>query len=177
MNKTEGVILNTSLSAALAALLCYLDIMAVPVIVLCAVMVLDYLTGMASAWKSKELSSKKGVNGIIKKIGYLALVCVGMGVDWLISSGLRQIGVEWEHTIFFGVLVTVWLIINELISILENLKKLGVPLPGFLTVLVRRLKITTESGRLPAPVRGEKNSEVEEASAKNNDTESEDSGE
>ena len=145
MNNYEGAAISATFSAAVAALLVYLDIMAVPVIVLCAVMVLDYVTGMVAAWKKKNLDSKKGVFGIVKKICYLALVCVGMGVDWLIYSGLKQVGVEWSYTIFFGVLVTVWLIINELISILENLKKIGVPLPNFLTALIRRLKITTEN--------------------------------
>ena len=145
MNNYEGAAISATFSAAVAALLVYLDIMAVPVIVLCAVMVLDYVTGMVAAWKKKNLDSKKGVFGIVKTICYLALVCVGMGVDWLIYSGLKQVGVEWSYTIFFGVLVTVWLIINELISILENLKKIGVPLPNFLTALIRRLKITTEN--------------------------------
>ena len=137
--------ISFTFSAAMSALLCYLDIIAVPVVVLCAVMILDYITGMIYAWKNKKLSSKKGVFGILKKVCYLVLVCVGMGVDWLIYSGLRQVGVEWDSTIFFGVLVTVWLIINELISILENLERLGVPLPNFLTALIKRLKVTTES--------------------------------
>ena len=145
MHNFEGAAISATFSAAISALLCYLDIMAVPLVILCAVMALDYVTGMVSAWKSKDLSSKKGVFGIVKKLCYLVLVCVGMGVDWLIYSGLRQVGVEWNYTIFFGVLVTVWLIINELISILENLKTIGVPMPGFLTALMKRLKITAES--------------------------------
>ena len=41
-------------------------------------------------------------------------------------------------------LVAVWLIINELISILENLTQIGVPMPAFLARLVRRLKISAE---------------------------------
>ena len=41
-------------------------------------------------------------------------------------------------------IVTVWLIINEMLSILENLGVLGVPIPGFLQSLVKKLKITTE---------------------------------
>ena len=45
---------------------------------------------------------------------------------------------------WFGLLVAVWLIINEMISILENLSKLGVPIPGFLKVLLKKLKITTD---------------------------------
>ena len=67
-----------------------------------------------------------------------------MGVDWLIYSGLSQAGISTEQSVFFGVLVTVWLIINELISILENLKNLGVPLPGFLVTIIKRLKVSAE---------------------------------
>lgn len=145
MTYTKARSVQAVLSAACAALMYYLGIIAVPVIMLCAVMVIDYSTGMIYAWKNAELSSKKGVFGIIKKVCYLALIGVGMGVDWLIYSGMGQVGFELENTIFFGVLVTVWLIINELISILENLKNIGVPLPEFLMKIVKRLKASAEN--------------------------------
>lgn len=136
--------LQVVISTALAALASYFNVLAVPLAVLMAVMVVDYITGMVSAWYNRELSSKKGIFGIVKKVCYLALVCVGVGVDWLIYSGMTQIGVEMSYTIFFGVLVAIWLIINELISILENLSRIGVPLPKFLTKIVKKLKSTVE---------------------------------
>lgn len=137
--------LQAVITAALAVLTYYFSILAVPIIVLMAVMVIDYITGMVSAWHNAELSSKKGVFGIIKKLCYLALVCVGMGVDWLIYSGMTQIGITMSYTVFFGILVAIWLIINELISILENLNRIGVPLPKFITVVARKLKNTVEN--------------------------------
>ena len=137
--------LQVIFTAALAALTSYLGVIAIPVIILTAAMITDYITGMISAWHSSELSSKKGIFGIIKKTSYLALVCVGMGVDWLIYSGLNQAGISTENSVFFGVLVTIWLIINELISILENLKNIGVPMPAFLIKIVKRLKVTAEN--------------------------------
>ena len=145
MNNIEAKSVQTALSAFLAMIAYYFGIIIVPLIVLCVVMVIDYITGMISAWKNTELSSKKGLFGIVKKVCYVALVCVGMGVDWLIYSGMKQIGVDVNYTIFFGVLVTVWLVINELISILENLKNIGVPLPDFLLKVVKRLKVSTEN--------------------------------
>ena len=42
-------------------------------------------------------------------------------------------------------MVAIWLIINELISILENLSKMGVPMPNFLMKVVKKLKIIVES--------------------------------
>ena len=144
--KAEEKSLQAVFSASLAALTSYLGVIAIPVIILTTAMITDYITGMISAWHNSELSSKKGIFGIIKKISYLALVCVGMGVDWLIYSGLKQVGIiDLNYTIFFGLLVTIWLIINELISILENLGSIGVPLPMFLIKIVKRLKVTTEN--------------------------------
>ena len=145
MIKLEEWPLQAVFSAALAALISYLGVIAIPVTVLMAAMIIDYVTGMAAAWHTKKLSSKKGLSGIIKKISYLALVCVGMGVDWVIYYGIKSVGVDMGYTFFFGVLVAVWLIINELISILENLESIGVPMPVFLIKIVKRLKITAET--------------------------------
>ena len=136
---------QAAFTAALTMLTYYLGMVAVPIVVLMIAMIIDYVTGMVSAWHKAELSSKKGIFGIVKKISYLGLVCVGMGVDWLIYSGLHSVGVDLGYTIFFGVLVTIWLIINELISILENLGTIGVPLPKFLLKIIKKLKTTTEN--------------------------------
>lgn len=144
MTKIEARSLQAALAAAGAVLTEYLGALAVPFVVLCCVMLVDYATGMAAAWKNHTLSSKRGVRGIIKKLCYPALVCVGMGVDWLVASGMVQLGWRSEPVVFFGVLVAVWLVINELISILENLKQIGIPLPGFLVRAVRHLKVSAE---------------------------------
>ena len=136
--------LKGALSAFLAVAVNYVGIIAVPIIMLCVVMLLDYITGMVAAWRSRELSSKKGSFGIIKKLCYLIAVCVGIIVDWVIYSGLDSMGVSLGIRVLFGVIIAIWLIINELLSILENLRKIGVPLPAFLEKIVRRLKNTTE---------------------------------
>ena len=41
-----------------------------PVLVLVVVMLLDYATGMTKAWNAGELSSRVGLRGILKKVGY-----------------------------------------------------------------------------------------------------------
>lgn len=136
--------LQAALSAAFAALTVYLNALIVPVLVLLVFMVLDYATGMVKAWQAKELSSKVGVDGIVKKVGYMVLVVVAMGVDYLIFSGLTAAGIVVPCNLWFGMLVSIWLIINEMISILENLGKIGVPVPRFLITIIEKLKISTE---------------------------------
>lgn len=138
-NTVKGIV-----SAALAGLSVYFGQLLMPLVVLLAVMALDYVSGLGKAWVTRTLSSRLGVTGILKKVGYLLVVCVGMAVDWVIHSALSRFGVTaWEHG-FVGLLVIVWLIVNELLSILENTAQMGVPIPGFLCRLVDRLKTTTE---------------------------------
>ena len=146
MNSTEVKTIQAVVSAVITGLLYYLGIVAVPIIILIIAMIIDYVTGMMSAWLNSELSSKKGIKGIVKKVSYLALVAVAMIVDWLIFQGLQQINVDLNYSVFFAILVTVWLIINELISVLENLSRMGVPIPNFLKKLINRLKTTVDKG-------------------------------
>lgn len=44
-----------------------------------------------------------------------------------------------------GMVIVIWLITNELIIILENFAKIGVPLPTFIARLIGRLKNTVDS--------------------------------
>lgn len=136
--------LQVFISAAFAGLLYYLGIVSIPIVMLICAMIIDYVTGMMSAWLNSELSSKKGIKGIVKKVSYLALVAVAMIVDWLIFQGLQQINVDLNYSVFFAILVTVWLIINELISVLENLSRMGVPIPNFLKKLISKLKASVD---------------------------------
>ena len=136
--------LQAIMSAALAAFAVYMGALAVPIIVLMVMMIIDYLSGMSAAWVHGDLSSRVGAKGIVKKVGYMALIVVAMGVDYLIYSGIAAANITVNYNMWFGLLVAVWLIINEMISILENLSKLGVPIPDFLTKIIKRLKNSAE---------------------------------
>lgn len=125
---------------ATAAFLVYLRIIAIPLVVLILLMICDYISGMAYAFINHELCSGKGIRGIVKKLCYLIAVAASMGVDWVISS----VNVVSENTCAVAMLVTVWLIINEIISILENISKMGIPLPKFLYKIIERLKNSEE---------------------------------
>ena len=100
---------------------------------------------MWKAWNRGELSSCVGLKGLFKKVGYIFVVAVSGVLDWLFISGLSQIGIEVNVSFYFGLIVTIWFIINECISILENLAVIGIPLPSFLVKIVHKLKITVEN--------------------------------
>lgn len=133
------------IAAALAAVGAYFRALLFPVVVLALVMVADYLSGMARAWIKNELSSKVGVIGLVKKVCYLFGIAVAVVADWVIQTAAGQAGIELQSVYVFGLLVTIWLVLNECISILENISEIGVPLPPFLMALVNKLKKTTEA--------------------------------
>lgn len=142
--KTEATTISAVIAAALGALLSYCVQLVIPLIVLILVMLLDWITGMSKAWIHGDLSSRVGAMGIVKKLGYIVIVAVSGVMDWLISYGLQSIGVDYKLPFLFAAIVMVWLIINELISILENVAEIGGPTPPFITNLLSKLKNTVE---------------------------------
>ena len=135
----KNSVLKLTLATIGGGLTAYFGMIAVPIAVLAAAMLIDYASGMTKAWLAGELSSRVGLRGIVKKVGSLAVICVAAIVDWLMISGLQRVGITLRLDYCFGLIVTIWFIINECISILENLAAIGVPLPGFLTAMVKRL--------------------------------------
>ena len=144
MNESVSM-LKLTIITALGVIAAYFNALLIPIAVLVAVMVIDYISGMVSAKKTGELSSRLGVIGILKKVGYLALVAVGMVVDYLISSALTQVGINIQINYCFAMIIVIWLIVNELISILENLGELGVPIPEFLRKSIKKIKDGVEN--------------------------------
>ena len=98
----------------------------------------------AKAWNAGELSSRVGLWGILKKVGYLVIVGVACVVDWLLRYGADSLGWDWPVDFLFASIVIIWLVINELLSILENVSAIGAPVPGFLQALLKKLKVHTE---------------------------------
>ena len=137
--------LKLTVITALGVIAAYFNVLLIPIVVLVFVMVTDYISGMISAKKSGELSSRLGIMGIAKKVGYLALVAVGMVVDYLIFSALVHVGIEIQINYCFALIITIWLIVNELISILENLGELDVPIPNFLRKSIHKIKDSVDS--------------------------------
>ena len=90
--------------------------------VLLAFSVVDYITGILKAGIEHRISSTIGFNGIARKIGMFFLV----GVAHLIDKHLLG------DKVAFKAAVTLFYIGNEGISIIENVEKLGVPIPKFL---------------------------------------------
>ncbi|MBQ3391334.1 MAG: phage holin family protein [Clostridia bacterium] len=94
--------------------------------------ILDYVTGMVKAWMKGELDSRVGLQCVIKKLCYILGVAVGFCADLLISLVAATMGLATELPALLGLTVTMMLSLNELLSSLENLGQIGVPMPDAL---------------------------------------------
>ncbi len=119
----------------------WLGILALPVVLLVAGNVTDYITGiLASQYREEQVSSYKGIRGIYKKIGMWILIFVGWMMDMLVNHTVQYVGLAISLPYIVATVVAVWLICNEIISILENLIDMDVDIPPFLMPLARMIK-------------------------------------
>ena len=122
-----------------------MGILAIPVLLLVTCNLIDYFTGVAaSKFRKQQIDSYKGIRGIAKKICMWLLVGVGVIVDQLLSYSAGVIGITLPFTFLVACVVAIWLICNEIISILENINDIGVTLPPFLQPIVSNLKSQVE---------------------------------
>ena len=117
--------------------------------VLTGAMIIDYFTGMLASKKEAidhpgdknyGWCSKKGALGIIKKVSYLCVIATAMMVDYVISVTSGYLNITMPVTTFFGLLVAVWYLLNELLSIIENAGRMGGPVPDWLCKYISILK-------------------------------------
>lgn len=141
MDKIKAVFI-----AIFTALSAWLGVLAIPVFLLVISNIVDYGTGLAAAkYRGQKISSYKGFRGIAKKICMWLLVGVGAMLDCLITYALQQAHVDLHIDCLCACLAAIWLICNEIISILENISDIGVELPPFLLKITKNLKNQVES--------------------------------
>nr|WP_255781235.1 phage holin family protein [Geobacillus sp. YHL] len=100
------------------------------VVILLALVIVDYLTGIAASAVEGKLSSQVGFRGIIRKLLIFILVAASHLVDLAIGWNMHVIR---DAIIFFY-------IANEFISIVENAGRAGVPIPSVLRKAIELLK-------------------------------------
>ena len=137
------------ISAAAAAVWSYFHQLVWPFAILVLVMCVDYITGVHAAWVRGELKSRTGLIGFLRKLSYIAMVVVGCVIDYLMTQLSAQLTGSDLTVRFVGLTMICWLIINELISILENVGRIGGPVPPFVAPLLAHLKQSTEA-QIPA---------------------------
>lgn len=100
--------------------------------------VLDWLTGWYKARTLKKESSKIGFKGLLKKLGYWAIIIVAFSVSFCMIEIGNIIGLDLSFTVFLGWFTLASLMINEARSICENLVETGYNVP---MIFVKGLEI------------------------------------
>lgn len=146
MDKVKATVI-----AVVSALMSWLGILAVPVFLMVGCNVIDYITGIwAAGYRTENVNSYKGIGGIIKKVCMWLLVLIGAWVDILINYAMEYAGVGIELPFVVATVVAVWLVVNEIISILENMLDIGVHMPPFLLPVVKYIRKQVEDkAKLP----------------------------
>lgn len=123
----------------------WLGILFIPMLILVACNLIDYATGLAAGPKrGQTINSYKSFRGIVKKVCMWVLVALGAMIDQLILYAGKTIGISLPFTFLVACIVAIWLICNEIISILENMVDIGVKLPPFMMPLVKNIKKQVE---------------------------------
>lgn len=131
--------------AAFTTLSSWLGILFVPCGLLAMANIIDYITGlMAAPYRGEKRNSYKGIQGIKKKVCMWLLVIVGVMVDIALNYAATTLGWTIPLNFVFGCLVAVWILANEILSILENIIDMDVNVPPFLAPIVEWVKKKAE---------------------------------
>lgn len=126
-----------------------LELISPILLLLIFLMIADYISGMLASKKEAAehpdnknfgWSSRKSVMGIYKKVGYILTILVALSTDYIIYKLVSGMGLDYQTNTFFGFLIVIWFIINELLSILENAARMGAVLPKFIQQVLTELR-------------------------------------
>lgn len=95
--------------------------------------IIDWLSGWYRSRKLQQESSKIGLKGIIKKLGYWAIIAVAFMVAYVfVRMGDELLHIDLSFLAVIGWFTTACLLVNEVRSILENLVECGYQVPQIL---------------------------------------------
>ena len=101
-------------------------------IIVVVILILEMLSGVLAAIKNKELNSKKFREGLLSKSGYFVQIALVFLVSIMISM---------PYLLYADLL---WIACSEGVSVLENLSRMGVPIPEFVKNVLGKTKQNTE---------------------------------
>lgn len=93
-----------------------------------AMMAIDIVTGLINAWATNSFQSARMRTGLAKKCGEIIIILIGMMFTY---------GMGIPKYVLTG--ISIYIIFMELMSIMENLDKLGVPIPAFISKVLNNV--------------------------------------
>jgi toxin secretion/phage lysis holin len=91
-------------------------------------MAIDFFTGYLGAWVKKNVISSRMREGLVKKVGEISILLIGKLFEY--GMGLST---------YLMNCISFYIIFMELISVLENLDTIGVPIPLFIKNSLKKI--------------------------------------
>lgn len=140
--------LKAALAAVLAAMTALWGWFGWLVLAWVSCMAVDYFTGYGAAMKNGEWSSDIAREGLWHKAGCIFAVLAAGILDIVVGyllGNIHALSLPFEYTVFVCPLVVTWYLLMELGSIIENVGKMGAPIPPFLKKMIAVLKATVDT--------------------------------
>ena len=139
---------KATLAAFFAAVGAFLGWRVIMLLVWVALMALDYLSGTLAARQNGTWKSAMAREGIGHKAGMVLIVVVCMMADFVMLMAIDNLpsdvlNIHWPMVI--TPMVTVWYILTEIGSIIENAIAMGAKVPAWLPALLNATLKTVEA--------------------------------
>lgn len=143
----ENKLLTLSVSIVAGLISSYLEAYGVIFIFVCLAIIFDIITGLVSSAASGiPITSWKARKGFWKKICLLLALTFGIFMDAFLPQLLLVVSIKLEHNLPFGLIIGCYIILNELISIAENiLKTNSIAMPKWIVKYLSGAKKNIES--------------------------------
>lgn len=105
-------------------------------IIMVIAVLFDYMTGVASAVKRRDLSSKIGSNGLIKHSIMIILAFTIVTISYATSTQP------------IGYLIIIAYLLQYTISVMENLEAIGLPVPKWVKKYIRTMRDKSDNNKL-----------------------------
>lgn len=103
--------------------------------------VIDYITGVLKGIYKKEVSSKVGTKGLIKKVSYILAIIIGASLDKIILEHSLKMPLSiFNIPLSFRDIIAFSIVGNEGISIVENLAEMNILIPNSVKKFLKQLK-------------------------------------
>lgn len=130
---------KAAVAAFLGSMTAFLGWRTIMVLAWIALMALDYISGTIAARQTGTWKSEMARNGIWHKGGMVLIVLVCAITDVVMITVCQSLpndvlAIEWPVVIF--PMVTIWYILTEIGSIIENAIAMGAPVPSWLPKII-----------------------------------------
>lgn len=143
----ENKLLLLSTSVITGLISSYFEAYGIIFAFVCLAIVFDVVTGLVSSSANGiPITSWKARKGFWKKVCLLLALFFGIFMDAFLPQLLLVVSIKLEHNLPFGLIIGCYIILNELISIAENiLKTNSIAMPKWIVKFLNGAKTSIEN--------------------------------